>query len=74
MCCEDSINRIQQRYKFFNSHTESYTWKFEARVLNMKLNLDENGIPDPRIKFRKWEMRDDTYIPCLMLYFNDDLT
>lgn len=40
----------------------------------MSLTLDENNIPDPRIKFRQVKLPDNTFTPCLMIYYNDDLT
>lgn len=26
VCCEDTFNRISERYSLFNSEPESYTW------------------------------------------------
>uniref|UniRef100_A0A1B6FRZ1 Cytochrome b5 domain-containing protein 1 n=1 Tax=Cuerna arida TaxID=1464854 RepID=A0A1B6FRZ1_9HEMI len=74
VCSEDTLERILERHLMRNSHSESYTWKSEGRVLNMKLTLDQNGIPDPIPRLRAVSLPDDYFIPCLMLYFNDDLT
>ncbi|XP_075237782.1 cytochrome b5 domain-containing protein 1 [Lycorma delicatula] len=74
VCCEDNIKRILERYLPFNKHATSYTWKFEHKILDMDLTLDENGIKDERKLFLEIGLPDNFYIPCLMLYFNDDLT
>ncbi|XP_046389609.1 cytochrome b5 domain-containing protein 1 [Ischnura elegans] len=74
VCCEDTLNRIQERYLFLNNHSGSYTWKFEGRVLNMNLTLAENGIPDEREEFIELLLPEKFYIPAIMIYNNDDLT
>lgn len=72
VCSEDSLERILERYLMFNSRASGYTWKYETRVLMTKWTLDENHIPDPRPKLRELRLPEDLYVPCLMLYFNDD--
>ena len=80
-CCqEETINEILERYKKYNDHAESYTWKRLQKKLDMDLTLDENDVPDERDDhFVIYD--DDTknieseeYIPVIHLYFNDDLT
>lgn len=56
----------------YNSNAESYTWKFQGVKLDMDKTLTENNILDFREKFRFLGLTDDTYVPCLMLYYNDD--
>ena len=45
-----------------------------ARLLDMKLTLDENGIPDDTDEFEDLNIDPDFYIPTIQLYFSDDLT
>lgn len=77
---EETLNEIQRRYLAHNAHSGSYTWKRSdgaqiARVLNMKLTLAENGIPDDVPTFTdKLDIDEDFYIPTIHLYFSDDLT
>ncbi|PSN46135.1 Cytochrome b5 domain-containing protein 1 [Blattella germanica] len=71
---EDTLNIIAERLKPFNNHVGSYTFKFETRVLDMTKTLDENGIRDEREEYEDVGLPPDTFVPCLMLYFNDDLT
>ncbi|KAJ9584106.1 hypothetical protein L9F63_021542 [Diploptera punctata] len=74
VCKEDTLKRIAERIKPFNSHVGSYTFKYNNRVLDMDKTLEENGIGDDRGKFEDVNLPEDDFIPCLMLYFNDDLT
>ncbi len=71
---EENINEILDRYLIFNTHAASYTWKRLGRVLDMSLNLEENGIPDERDELTLLGIHHDEYIPAIHLYFNDDLT
>ncbi len=74
VCSEETINEIMDRYKEYNQHAESYTWKRLKRVLNMEVTLEENGIMDESDEYFSLEMDPDFYIPAIHLYFNDDLT
>ncbi|XP_071446826.1 cytochrome b5 domain-containing protein 1 [Hetaerina americana] len=74
VCSEDPLYRIQERFLFCNKHIGSYTWKFEGRVLDKSLTLDENGIPDEREEFNELLLPENFYIPAIMIYCNDDLT
>jgi len=79
VCEEETLEEIQNRYLKFNSHSASYTWKRTdteqiARLLDMKLTLDENGIPDDADDFDELNIDPDFYIPTIQLYFSDDLT
>ena len=39
-CCqEETINEILERYKKYNDHAESYTWKRLKKKLDMDLTL-----------------------------------
>uniref|UniRef100_A0A1B6KHP1 Cytochrome b5 domain-containing protein 1 n=1 Tax=Graphocephala atropunctata TaxID=36148 RepID=A0A1B6KHP1_9HEMI len=73
VCSEDTLERILQRHLVRNSNAQSYTWKYEGRKLNMRLTLGQNGIPDPIPKLRAVSLPDNHFVPCLMLYYNDDL-
>ena len=80
-CCEEeTINEILERYKRYNDHAESYTWKRLQKCLDMEKTLNENNIPDETDDHfaiydddvRNIEAKE--YIPIIHLYFNDDLT
>jgi hypothetical protein len=43
---EENMNEILDRYLQQNFHAASYTWKRLGNVLDMTLNLQENGILD----------------------------
>lgn len=46
VACEETMNEILDRYLIHNFHAASYTWKRLGNVLDMRKNLDENGIED----------------------------
>ena len=71
---EESLWDILARFKNINSHAESYTWKFQGRVLTMEKTLEQNGILDESAKFARLNLDYDMYIPAILIYFNDDLT
>ena len=79
-CCnEETIDEILVRYKKYNDHAESYTWKRLTRKLDMELTLDENEVYDEKEEhFAIYDGNDgdeaEEYIPMIHLYFNDDLT
>ncbi len=68
------MNEILQRYLTYNAHAASYTWKYNGVNLDMDKALEENGIQDEDEEFYQLSMNDDTYLPAIHLYFNDDLT
>ncbi len=76
MCSEETLNEIQHRYLVFNQHARSYTWKHHGAVLDMTKTLEANGIADLSEQLRALALDDDddTHIPCVELYYNDDLT
>ena len=74
VCTEESLNEIKLRYKRINTHADSYTWKFESRVLDMEKNLEENGIADESEEFARLALDEEGSVPELHVYFNDDLT
>lgn len=74
VCAEERLRDIRDRYLIYNRHAMSYTWKRLGRVLNMELNLEENGIPDETEEFANLNIDEDQYIPALHVHFNDDLT
>ncbi|XP_022206273.2 cytochrome b5 domain-containing protein 1 isoform X1 [Nilaparvata lugens] len=74
VCAEDTINQIQERYLQFNAHAHSYLWTYDRRPLQMDKTLQGNRIYDERQTFEDLEMPATFYVPCLMLYFKDDLS
>lgn len=43
---EETMNEVLDRYMNQNSHAASYTWKRLGKVLDMEMNLADNGIID----------------------------
>ena len=74
VCSEETINEILDRYIPSNEHSASYTWKRLGRPLDMDLTLAANDIPDETAEFVELNIDEDAYIPCVHLYYNDDLT
>jgi len=63
----------------YNKHAKSYTWKKltnEGKFVkvDMKLNLEMNGIMDEDTDFEALGIEDGYYYPVIHVYFNDDLT
>lgn len=71
-----------QRAPFPRPPSRSYTWKAlvykggnaEFQNLDMKLTLEENGVPDEVSDFQELHIPTDYYIPVIHLYWTDDLT
>ena len=74
VCSEEKMNEILDRYIELNEHSASYTWKRLGRPLDMEKTLEENDIPDETEEFVDLNIDEDAYIPCVHLYYNDDLT
>eukprot|EP00053_Salpingoeca_punica_P000359 m.28331 g.28331 ORF g.28331 m.28331 type:complete len:222 (+) comp10256_c0_seq1:136-801(+) len=76
VCTEETINEIQDRYRKYNTHTDSYTWKFAGKKLAMDQTLQANGIPDDSEELYGLSMDslDAVNVPEIHVYFNDDLT
>ena len=68
------MHEILIRYLKYNSHANSYTWKYDGIVLDMEKTLSENGIKDDDQDFYTLRMRDDQFLQSVILYYNDDLT
>lgn len=62
------------RYMPHNSHLNSYTWRYLGRGLCSNKTLAQNGIPDEREKFNDVALPENTHIPAILIYYNDDLT
>lgn len=73
MCNEETLQQIEQRYQVYNSHSESYTWKFLTSVLAMDKPLDGNGIPELAAQFDELSIDRNEFVPELQVYYNDDL-
>jgi hypothetical protein len=74
VCSEETMNEILDRYIDLNEHSASYTWKRLGRPLDMDKTLEDNDIPDETEEFVYLNIDEDAYIPCVHLYYNDDLT
>ena len=74
VCKEETLNEILDRYLELNCHAASYTWKRLGRPLDMERTLEENDIFDESEEYVDLNMDEECYIPCIHLYFNDDLT
>ena len=74
VCSEENMHEIQERYIELNDHAASYTWKRLGRPLDMDKTLEENDIPDETEDFLELGLDEDSYIPAIHLYYNDDLT
>ncbi len=74
VCAEETMNEILTRYLPYNSHAESYTWKYFGKNLEMDQTLEENGVVDESEEFYELGMDEDHFLPPITLYFNDDLT
>jgi hypothetical protein len=68
------MEEILNRYLKYNTHANSYTWKYDGNVLDMEKTLSDNGIVDDDQDFYILRMRDDQYLQSVILYYNDDLT
>lgn len=73
VCCEDTFQRILERYLIFNSDADSYTWRYLDKNIDMSKTLEENDIPDERDKFTELGLTQNFYLPSIFLYYNDDL-
>jgi hypothetical protein len=71
---EETMNEILDRYLELNEHAASYTWKRLGRPLDMERSLEENDIPDETEEYLDLAIDEDSYVPAVHLYFNDDLT
>ena len=74
VCSEECMNEILDRYLDLNEHAASYTWKRLGRPLDMEKTMEENDIPDESEDFIDLNLPEDFYIPCVHIYYNDDLT
>lgn len=83
VCSEETVKEIEDHYLMHNAHADSYLWKRLGRkdegepamvVLDMAKTLAANGVPDETPEFEKLSIDEDYYIPCLFIYFKDDLT
>lgn len=74
VCKEETISAIQERYLSNNAHAKGYMWKRLGNLLDMSMNLEENGVIDERETFEKLGLNDEEFMPAIHLYFSDDLT
>lgn len=73
VCCEDTFERILERYTLFNSDASSYTWRYLDKNIDMSKTMEENGIPDERDVFTDLGLPQNFYLPSIFLYYNDDM-
>jgi len=66
-----------------NKHASAYGFKglvmskegnWTCQDLNMRRNLEDNGIPDQAATFEGLNLPQETYIPVILTYWMDDLT
>eukprot|EP00056_Hartaetosiga_gracilis_P021576 m.24919 g.24919 ORF g.24919 m.24919 type:complete len:220 (+) comp9150_c1_seq1:160-819(+) len=74
VCNEETLRQIEERYKCFNSHSESYTWKHLGKVLDMDETLEQNGIEELSEEFYTLSIDEHEFVPEIQVYFKDDLT
>lgn len=78
VCGEETIEEIQTRYTEYNTHAQSYTWKYlKDRTfvpIEMSKTLEQLGIVDESKVFEHAGINQDQYMPVVHIYFNDDLT
>ncbi|KAL0223510.1 hypothetical protein P9112_002900 [Eukaryota sp. TZLM1-RC] len=74
VAAEETLIDIARRLFLHNSHCLSYTWKHCGKELDMEKTLDGNGIEDIELVFSEASLPSEEAIPCICLYFNDDLT
>merc|ERR1711935_1227229 len=74
VCREEKMHEILARYKAYNDHAESYTWKYHCNQLNMNKTLEANGIKDEDLELEELSMDPEQWTPAIHLYYNDDLT
>ncbi|XP_022917689.1 cytochrome b5 domain-containing protein 1 [Onthophagus taurus] len=72
VCCEDTISRIMERYRIFNSEPESYICRALNKNLVMNKTLEENGIIDEREEYYRLGLPQSLYIPVIFMYYSDD--
>ena len=58
----------------YNSHSQSYTWKYLGKVMDMNKTLEENGVAELSDEFYNLSIDQHEFVPELQVYFNDDLT
>lgn len=77
-CMEETVNDIRDRYTEFNKHAHSYTWKalLSGNFVNLDMDstLEANGVVDESSLLESLGMDEDSHIPTLHIYYNDDLT
>ncbi|CBY09436.1 unnamed protein product [Oikopleura dioica] len=73
VCSEETMLEILARYICYNSHAESYTWKYKGDELDKTKTLEENGILDEDFELEELGMDPEQWIPAIHIYFNDDL-
>ncbi len=74
VCSEETMNEILDRYMEINEHAASSTWKRLGRPLDMEKTMEDNDLPDEAEDFIDLNIDEDSYIPSVHLYYNDDLT
>lgn len=74
VCKEEKLFEILARYKAYNNHAESYTWKYHCNPLNMSTTLEANGITDEDLELEELSMDPESWTPAIHLYYNDDHT
>ncbi|XP_038128246.1 cytochrome b5 domain-containing protein 1 [Cyprinodon tularosa] len=74
VCSEETLVEILHRYRRYNSHAHSYTWKHLGEVLDMTKTLSQNGVVDEDPELDRLRLDRDIFTPSILLHFDDDLT
>lgn len=74
VCAEETMLEIMQRYTPYNSHANSYVWKYHGKKMQMDKTLEENRVKDESEEFYELGMDEDEFLPPITLHFSDDLT
>lgn len=78
ICEEETVGEIRTRYQEYNLNSKSYTWKTltaDGQFVDVNLNrtLEGNGIRDESDNYARYGMDEETGIPSLHIYYDDDL-
>lgn len=73
VCSEDTFFRIKERYRPFCRNIEYYLWRYFDKTIKMDQTMEENGIIDERECFLHLDLPQQFYVPCVFVYFSDNL-
>ncbi|KAG9389829.1 Cytochrome b5 domain-containing protein [Carpediemonas membranifera] len=71
---EESVGESMTRYLAFNKHAFSYAAKHAGKLIDLQKTLEDNGVVDDAAELEELGMNPDEYLPCIHLYWIDDLS